>query len=167
MRGIKILFLVFVLLSILSPAYCEDRFINRQNGTIEDTFNGLVWIKSPESVQNLQGTKIWVKSRDACRDLVYAGKGPNVWRLPTITELQSLLDESGRSPRIDSRYFDCSSELYWSSTDDTGTGCRVWTLNFANGELNSSAKLSLVSPVYLRTRCVRNIDPSDKKPVTT
>ncbi len=134
---------------------CESRFIENPDGTVKDTLTDLVWIKDPEKVPTLAGAMLWMKARACCQNLSYGGAGAGAWYLPNIKELQSLLEEGTRSPRIDSNYFDCYPAAYWSATDDTGSGPRVWTLNFANGELSSQPKLSLLNPVYLRVRCVR------------
>ncbi|HIJ40660.1 MAG TPA: DUF1566 domain-containing protein [Deltaproteobacteria bacterium] len=48
--------------------------------------------------------------------------GQDDWRLPTLKELDSILDLSVYDPVIDSRYFnDTQSENYWSSTTSDGS----------------------------------------------
>jgi hypothetical protein len=133
----------------------EVRFIDNADGTIKDTMTDLIWIKNSEKIPAATGPMIWVKAKRCCDELIYAGSGPNTWRLPNIKELQTLIDDSSRSPRIDTTYFDVISTAYWSNTDDTGSGMRAWTVNFLNGDLLSLQKLSLLSPVHARVRCVR------------
>jgi hypothetical protein len=133
----------------------ESRYVNRNDGTVEDPLTELIWIKDPEQILSTAGPMIWLKANKCCRELVYADSGPGTWSLPNIKELQTLVEESNRSPRIDTAFFNAIPSSYWSSTDDTGGGMRVWAIQFSNGDLQSLQKMSLLTPVYARVRCVR------------
>ena len=152
--------LLLVLLLLISQAAAvaaiPKRFIDNKDGTIKDTTTGLTWVKDPEQVPSMRGPLIWVSARDGCRDLVYAGAGPNAWRLPNIGELQSLISDGTSSPRIDIFFFNSFAANYWSATDYTGPGAYVWIVDFARGETGASRKLNLLSPELQRARCVRS-----------
>lgn len=151
------LFLGGLLIGLLcTQAYAFERFINNGDGTVSDELTELIWIRDPNLTPGVQGGMIWLQARNACSDLVYAGVGPKVWRLPTIDELQSLVDENNYSPSIDTRFFATVNGPYWSSTEDMGSGPRAWTVNFINGRLESHSKLNLLKPVHLPVRCVRS-----------
>lgn len=141
-----------------AAAFAADggRFEDLGDGTVRDRLSGLVWIKDPDRVPGLQGYMIWLQAKNGCEELQYGGRGPGVWRLPNINDLENLQDENFKNPRLDTRHFVAYSEPYWSSTDYSGSGPRAWTVHFGTGELGSSSKLSLTSPVRHRARCCRN-----------
>jgi len=67
--------------------------------------------------------------------------GQDDWRLPTLKELDSILDLSVYDPVIDSRYFnDTQSENYWSSTTSDGSWTSAWVMNFNSGDDGTLAK---------------------------
>lgn len=150
--------LVAVILSFVpSMAFCDDsRFKDKGDGTVKDTVTNLVWIKHPDNSPAIRGIMFWITAKKACDNLEFAGHGPHEWRLPNVKELQTLIDENDHSPRINNVVFSAFGEAYWSSTDDSGNSPRAWIVNFANGELGSYPKLSLVKPVPARARCVRS-----------
>ncbi len=152
----KLLTLLIFLTSFSTNASAEvKRFTDQRNGTVVDASTGLVWIKNPENIAELRGGMIWLKARDSCAQLNYAGEGPGEWRLPDIDELQTILAESG-SPRIDNTMFAALPTVYWTTTPYSGPGANVWVVDFANGQIGSRRKLNLLSPEYLRARCVRD-----------
>jgi hypothetical protein len=146
------LFFVFLTAQECFP---ESRYIDNKDGTVKDTLTDLIWIKDPDRVPGFGTGLVWVKARNCCNELTYGGVGPAVWYLPNIKELQTLVEDVNRTPRFDPASFYGYPEPYWSSTDDTGSGTRAWVVNFANGDLMSYPKLSLLNPVFLRARCVR------------
>ena len=151
------LFLFFLALSnwVVSEGWSSERFVDNKDGTITDTLMGIVWIKDPETIPTLRGNLGWTQARDACDELVYAGIGPKKWRLPVITELRGLVDETVRTPRID-QIFGALGEPYWTSVDSNETvGSKTWAVDFKDGGVDTYNKTSLVNPVKLRARCCR------------
>jgi hypothetical protein len=56
------------------------------------------------------------------------------WRLPTVEELGTLICESCKPPKIDSRlYPNTMAAPYWSSSKNRWSIGRYWTLNFYTG----------------------------------
>ncbi|MCG3177122.1 MAG: hypothetical protein MOGMAGMI_02089 [Candidatus Omnitrophica bacterium] len=141
--------------SVVHAADVSPRFEDLGDGTVRDRLYGLIWIKDPDRVPGIQGSMIWLQAKNGCEELEYAGRPAGTWRLPNITELENLQDDNFKSPRLDIRFFTAYSEPYWSSTDYSGSGPRAWTVHFGTGELGSSSKLSLTSPVRHRARCCR------------
>lgn len=86
-----------------------------------------------------------------CEDLSYAGYSD--WRLPTIKELQSIVDDGRHDPALNKafKYYNDDNVYYWSSTFNTLH--IAWDLDFSSG-LVDSRYLSSSSSV----RCVRQID---------
>ncbi|MGE4564641.1 MAG: DUF1566 domain-containing protein [Victivallaceae bacterium] len=109
-----------------NPAYGKNEFHDNNNGTVTDRATGLVWCRS-DSGKGLDYPHAleWIADLNRRKYL-----GHNDWRLPTVKELQSLVDYS-RSPAVTSSpaidpVFSCtriSNEAgesdypcYWSST---------------------------------------------------
>jgi hypothetical protein len=70
-------------------------------------------------------------------------------RLPSLRELQSIVDESAHEPAIDAEVFpDTPAQAFWTGST---RGAEPWTVHFADGKTyaNRSASEKLVS------RCVR------------
>lgn len=73
------------------------------------------------------------------------------WRLPTVMELQTLIDVRATSPAIDTEVFPGTrAELYWSSTARAEDDNQVWRIDAATGVAN----LALRSET-MYVRCVR------------
>ena len=74
------------------------------------------------------------------------------WRLPTVKELQTLIDRSQRSaPSIDQSAFpETPPAFFWSSTLLAGSLSYVWSVNFASG---GTGNLDESEANYVR--CVR------------
>jgi formylglycine-generating enzyme required for sulfatase activity len=114
--------------------------------TWKDPKTGLEWqVESP-------GEMTWYEAQEYARSLSLNGK--NDWRLPTLAELESLLDRTrarpeGRPPmREDVPFRDELS--YWSSTTFERDTQNAWILMFDGAYLLSYNKSNLY-----RVRCVR------------
>ena len=82
----------FVLYVRGGAGYGENRFVDQQDGTIQDLATGLTWMQS-DSNSGMD----WGDALAYCEDLSLAGHDD--WRLPNAKELQSIVDYS-RSPDI-------------------------------------------------------------------
>jgi len=112
------------------------------DATVVDNKTRLTWQRSvPVTMYNLSD------GANYCGTL---GAG---WRLPTIKELQTLLDDSQLSPpRLDPAAFPSSPSVgeYLSSTVFAGASSSVWYVNFYSG---STGYDSVAAPYNVR--CVR------------
>lgn len=109
------------------------------NGAVYDTQTELTWqqVFPPER-------QSWTDATAYCRAL---GDG---WRLPSINELQTLVDDA-TNPAIDEGAFPGTpSEYFWSSSVVVGDATRAWTTFFTNGSTYSFAMTALKN-----VRCVR------------
>ena len=128
-----------------NPAYGVNDFVDGGDGTITDLATGLTWSRADSGTgMNWEAALAWVQARNAERHL-----GHDDWRLPTVKELQSLLDYT-RSPdttgsaAIDSLFETTSIvneggardwPFFWSSTtfiDGTPNGAAAY-LAFGRG----------------------------------
>lgn len=112
------------------------------SGSVLDTQTGLTWQQEvPPSRYS------WPEAGDYCAHLTLDGAG---WRLPSINELQTLVDDS-RNPSIDGGAFPATpSEYFWSSSAVIDDATRAWTTFFTNGSTYSFA-----TSATKNVRCVR------------
>lgn len=66
------------------------------------------------------------------------------WRLPTVNELQSLVDYGVDmpGPTIDTKWFPNTMVgfgAYWTASREAGAGCSVWNIDFRDGMVNTAA----------------------------
>ena len=103
----------------------SESYIDNGNGTITDSDTGLIW------QQNSTKTNSWQSSIDSCNSLTHGGSAD--WRLPSIDELQSLI-ETSRSPMIDPVFtgVTCTS-IYWSSTASGDSSNAALGVKFGTG----------------------------------
>jgi hypothetical protein len=130
-----------------APSYSDNG-----DGTITDLNTGLMWQKTPD----LENKSTWQQAVDGASSFSLAGHDD--WRLPTIKELYSLIDFTGKTftsaassvPYIDTDYFDFAygdtssgerfiDAQYWSSTGYVGTtmngDATAFGVNFADGRI--------------------------------
>jgi hypothetical protein len=82
------------------------------NGTVTDHKTGLVWQRADDGQ-----VRDWAAAQQYCADLVLGGKAD--WRLPSIDELETIIDYSRYDPAINP-VFSCRtgySDYYWSGSN--------------------------------------------------
>jgi len=110
--------------------------------TVTDHRTGLVWEQADDGQ-----TRNWDAANQYCDDLVLGGHSD--WRLPSMDELQTLIDLSRHHPAIDPMFF-CRSGNYWSSSSVAGYTEAAWFADFSYGYLDW-----LTKPLTYYVRCVR------------
>ena len=108
--------------------------------TVTDQKTGLEWqVAEP-------GKKTWKRAKRYCERLRLDGK-PD-WRLPTIEELESLIEHIKSDPTVVRTTFkEMRSTYYWSSSTRSD---RAWLVFFVSGDMKYLYKSS-----NAHTRCVR------------
>jgi len=105
--------------------------------TVTDARTGLRWQRAPPAT-------LYPKAEGAvayCQALQLGGT--TGFRLPTVKELNTLIDETSVGPAIDKANFpDTQSEWYWTATAYVGLTGYSWAVNFGDGAsyINVSAK---------------------------
>jgi hypothetical protein len=113
-----------------NPAYGRNDFHDNGDGTITDRATGLMWSRGDSGKgMNWQDALAWVQKKNAEKHL-----GHSDWRLPSVKELQSLVDYT-RAPDVThsaaiAPVFDCTRitnevgqadyPFYWSGTTHGG-----------------------------------------------
>ena len=103
-----------------------------------DKETGLVWEQSPDTTT----TRTWIEGcRHCCQREVANRKG---WRLPTVEELASLVDNDNSSPALPTGHpfsiSSISSSYCWSSTTYAGYPTYAWHVGFDFGYVTGIVK---------------------------
>jgi Protein of unknown function (DUF1566) len=120
----------FVLCVRGNPGYGRNDFQDNGDGTVTDRATGLMWSRADSGRGlNWQEALAWVQQQDQARAF-----GHGDWRLPSVKELQSLVDytrspDTSQSPAI-APVFACTAitneahqadyPFYWSATTHAG-----------------------------------------------
>ncbi|MBN2574403.1 MAG: DUF1566 domain-containing protein [Deltaproteobacteria bacterium] len=106
--------------------------------TVLDNKTGLTWQRSP-------GSTTYTRSQAGLQ----CSSG---WRLPSVTELATIVDVSQQSPAIDASAFPSTPyDLpFWSATMAVPDSTTAWVVDFTNGELRTYPESAA-----LYVRCVR------------
>lgn len=120
--------------AVQGPTLPYGSFQDNGNGTITDLTTGLMW-----QAGEIRSKK-WQEALAYCRELELGGFQD--WRLPTIRELSTLVDENRIDPSINTTFFPGTrSAQYWSSTTSASHPGFAWNVSFDNGmEYNGGYK---------------------------
>lgn len=128
--------------------YMSKFYRDDTKGVVIDPTFKLMWQdRDKVYIADYKGAKSY------CEKLSYAGYSD--WRLPTIKELQSIVDYSKHSPALNRafKYYSADNTYCWSSTIDAMDSSNAWDIYFSNGSAGGDS-LSLNNCV----RCVRQMD---------
>jgi hypothetical protein len=121
----------------------SNRYVNCGNGTVTDTYTGLVWLQDAGCL----GSLAWADANQAAAQLrnglcgLRDGSKPGDWRLPTNAEWTAAIDAARNHPLLQCRsptltndsgaacfgdgstssFLNVTSEGYWSSTTYSGS----------------------------------------------
>ena len=125
---------------------------------VRDNVTGLVWeTKTNDTSPHSVDEKVTWANRDnlAGTTNTEALCGIDDWRVPSIMELATIVNNNKQDPTFDiTRFPNGKSQAYWSSNPDVNDGTKAWTINFYSGINNLKTKVStfqvrLVSGTYL------------------
>jgi hypothetical protein len=119
----------------------EPRFTDNADGTVTDNLTGLVWLKDTKQIW----LKVWTDALSACNSLADDGvhltdaSWSGDWRLPTVKELQSLIDYSQYLPPLSishpfTGWGQMLNNSYWSSTTCAADYRLVFAVNLNRGQ---------------------------------
>jgi hypothetical protein len=120
-------------------------FTDNGDGTITDNVTGLMWQAQDNGV-----LMTWSAAGSYCTGLLVGGYSD--WRLPSVGELQSIVNYGTFNPAITQTYFPSTAiySNYWSSTTSVGGLASAWVVKFDTGIAFDFGTASNAS-----TRCVR------------
>jgi hypothetical protein len=107
-----------------------DQYTSDTPGEVQDNYTGLIWQQGySESRMSWDAAVIYCETLDL---------GGQRWRLPSIRELSTLVDEAQVAPAIDRTWFPDtqfgarSNDWYWASHRAVGSTA-AWAINFDDG----------------------------------
>ena len=126
---------------------------NNANAVISDKKQHIYWQDS--AIPKKKNTKDWEDAAAYCDILVL--NGIENWRLPTFTELLSIVDYTHSEPAINPVFTHTGEGTYWTATGFSANRSRAWTIDFRTGKTYYSYKTTNHA-----VRCVADF-PTDKK----
>lgn len=120
--------------------------LHKVENSVVDSTSKLVWQDS-HAVE--QKELLYGEAKAYCAALVLDKE--KEWRLPSIYELQSIVDLTQYDPALQRGFHFGLSKNYWSSTCYADDKDRAWFVNFKSGSMEHSRK-----SYTFYVRCVRN-----------
>jgi len=120
------------------PTACPPvRYQAQSDGSVFDAYTGLTWQQTPSThVYTFDGAPAGCASP---------------WRLPSPTELQTIVDDTRYDPAIDLDAFPGgTSDGFWTGLAVAGSTNTAWYVSFKTGGSDTTSTTAL-----LRVRCVR------------
>jgi hypothetical protein len=122
------------------PACRPSRYQSNLDGTVTDLATGLVWQQKLDP-----GSYTWSGALAYCASL---GTG---WRMPSLTETQTIVDENQEDPAVDATAFPGTpAEVFWTGTAEAGGSGSAWYVDFFYGASDRE-----VEGTPYRVRCVK------------
>ncbi len=137
------------------------RFMNNNNGTVTDNLTGLVWLQNASCWLN----RTWKGALLAANDLsdihssndhgLSDGSKKGEWRLPSLRELQSLINYAHANPAVSNAVGNGKHDTegdpflnihiwnYWPSTTFPADSKNAWFVNFYDGTIGVDSNRSL------------------------
>ncbi len=123
-------------------------YTDSSGNSVFDNVTGLMWAKNATGAGGNNGAPLaWSRAIDWAVGLTFDGYSD--WRLPNITELQSILvrDAGQTAPYVNNTWFpNTVSGTYWTSTS---TSTYAVNVSFSTSVVSSGTKTSLVTG-YMR-----------------
>jgi hypothetical protein len=110
---------------------------------VRDSRTGLTWLRRPP-----EELFTWPGALDYCESLDEAGFDD--WRLPSVKELQSLVDDGRIFPAIDVEVFPGTSGVFWSSSPSAASPGDAWSVDFDLGR-----NMTETAVIKRQARCTR------------
>jgi hypothetical protein len=123
-----------------------ESYTDNGDGTVTDNVTWLMWQQAVPT-----RTYTWAQALAYCPTLTLAGHSD--WRLPSVIELSSIVDQGQSYPSINSTYFPSTpSDYFWTASASplAGSPSYAWLVDFGHGYARAIG-VSLMSLV----RCVR------------
>jgi len=152
---------------LLTPKTPDSRYEIFDDGTVRDRQTGLTWMRcllgQGWNGKGCNPTKDWfvMTSRDEIDKTLEGGyhfAGVADWRLPTIFELESIVETACKQPALNRRAFPNASQWHvWSSTPYGDNTDYTWAINFRDG--SESSALSNMPSYHVRLVRGRQFQP--------
>lgn len=119
------------------------RYMIPGDGTVIDLDTKLVWQRTVDA-----GSYSWNAAATYCTTTALPGTG---WRVPSVRELESIIDSTQQSPPIDGTTFPATPKTgFWTSTIFVDGNSTAMIVNLSDGTVQNEA-----DSVQHAVRCVR------------
>ena len=138
-------------------------YADNGDGTFTDMATGRQWEQKVAGggtcvvdLHLVDATCTWAEATGAWIAAINAEGGTGLgghddWRVPTVKELQSLIDYSASSPAVSAGFpGEVAASNYWSSTPFADSAANAWNVNFNFGVVGTITKT-----IAIRVRAVR------------
>ncbi len=140
--SLHVLMVIWIILMSINAVYA-GHYIDKGDGTVEDSKTGLVWQQADDGVR-----RSWNDAEPYCESLNLAGHDD--WRLPRIDELLTIMDHTRNYPALDPIF--AGGFYYWSGSPFAADSDRAWLANFGAGNIGAYEKTESYNTFV---RCVR------------
>lgn len=138
--------IIFLCIFLTGFGYAD---FTKNDGVITDSLTRLQWQDdySDNAVQIKQSN--WIDAIGYCENLTLGSYAD--WRLPSITELGSIVDYSRKNPAANGIFESINNGLFWTSTTlGSAIITHAWIIDFDKGGQSNMGKTNI-----LGVRCVR------------
>lgn len=134
-----------IYLMVLFLSYGCGEFISSEN-IVEDHKRGWMWQDNVEVTYEDSVNMAVI----TCDNLILNGYID--WKLPTLEQLQTLLDEKGKEHFLNKKFSYLEKGHYWSETSYVGDTKSYWYVDFKTGKVAYEDK-----NIKNYIRCIREI----------
>ena len=126
----KILFIYLLFISSL----LANNFLKSEDIVI-DLKKNLMW---QDNIEVTQYTETWGMAKEYCKSLTLSGYTD--WKLPTIKELQTIVNIKKKNLAINTQFKYAQPSSYWSNTQDITNKSDAWYVGFKTGATFKDSK---------------------------
>jgi hypothetical protein len=123
----------------------SSRFIINTDGTVTDKQTNLIWKRCSEGLEGIgcdRGNTVtytWQEASTVAGASRFAGKSD--WRIPSIGELETLIEYQCTMPAINTVIFPATPvRNFWSASPYAGYVNGSWNINFNDGVKDSCSR---------------------------
>lgn len=130
----------------ITPATPNANFTDNGDGTVRDKSTGLIWMRCALG-QTWDGITCtgnavaytWQQALQQADDYTFAASSD--WRVPSVKELASILENACNFPAINLRVFpQTPTKKFWTASTYADENIRVWLVDFDFGAPNKGSK---------------------------
>jgi hypothetical protein len=125
----------FIILIILLFDFLTANDYIKSDNIVIDTKRNFIW---QDMQDNTQYTSNWTLAKEYCVSLTL--NGYTDWKLPTIKELQQIVDIKHSKPAINNQFKYIEPSSYWSSSPDLVKKNYAWYVGFKTGATFKDSK---------------------------
>jgi len=134
--------------SDLTATTPTDRFVQNDNGTVEDSLTGLMWMRcsigqtynsETASCDSDAKQMTWKEALQTAKSTQFADFSD--WHVPDFKQLAGMVERQCVNPAVNKVLFpNTPPENYWTNTTSIDVGDHAWAYAFYSGKNNLKSK---------------------------